>query len=277
MIEIADDEFRTLRDLIRNRFGIYFDDSKEFLLRSRLQARLLKCRLETFAQYGAFLDGAPTREAEWDELASILSNNESYFFRERAQLDVLAGPVLEQGLHGRRPLRIWSAACSSGEEPYTLAMTLLESGRIDPNRVSILASDLSPRALECARRGFYRELSFRATPPELIAKYFRPFEGGFFIEEKVASMVRFLRLNLLDARAVGSVGTQDAIFCRNVLIYFDKSTQLQVAKAFARVLAPGGYLFVGHAESLMHATDLYEPVITSSTIYYRRTGHASTH
>ncbi|HEY9085764.1 MAG TPA: protein-glutamate O-methyltransferase CheR [Candidatus Tyrphobacter sp.] len=277
MIDIANDEFRMLRDVIRRRLGLYFDDSKEYLLRSRLQGRLLKSRVETFAQYCAYLDGAAEREAEWDELASVLSNNETYFFRERAQLDILAGPFLDAALSARRPLRIWSAACSSGEEPYSLAMKLLESGRAEPGAFSIVASDLSPRALERARTGFYRELAFRAMPPELIEKYFRPFEGGFFIAEPVKSMVRFSRVNLLDAHAVERVRAQDAIFCRNVLIYFDKPTQLEVAERLSRALAPGGALFLGHAESLLHSKSPLEPVITKNAVYYRQAGHAARH
>lgn len=277
MVEIASDEFRALRDRIQRRLGLYFDDSKAYLLHSRLQTRLAKCRVEGFAQYSRYLDEAPTREAEWDELASLLSNNESYFFRERAQLAVLTGPLLEEALGRSTPLRIWSAACARGEEPYTLAMVLLESGRIKKEECSIFASDLSPRALDLARSGFYHELSFRATPPELIDRYFRPFEGGFFIEEPLKSMVRFERVNLLDARGVAGVGVQDAIFCRNVLIYFDRTTQLEVARRFWRALRPGGYLFLGHAESLMQARDLYEPVITSETIYYRRRDNAPQH
>ena len=270
MLEIASDEFRALRDRIQRRLGLYFDDSKAYLLHSRLQARLVKCRVDGFAQYSRYLDEAPGREREWDELASLLVNNESYFFRERAQLEALTGPVLEEALGRSTPLRIWSAACASGEEPYTLAMVLLESGRIKKQECSIFASDLSLRALERAFTGFYHELSFRATPPELIDRYFRPFESGFFIEEPVKSMVRFGRVNLLDARAVASLGVQDVIFCRNVLIYFDRATQLEVARRFWKTLRPGGYLFLGHAESLMQARDLYEPVITRDTVYYRR-------
>ncbi len=267
---IASDEFRALRDRIQRRLGLYFDDSKAYLLHSRLQARLVKCRVDGFAQYSRYLDEAPAREKEWDELASLLANNESYFFRERAQLEVLTGPVLQEALERSTPLRIWSAACANGEEPYTLAMVLRESGRIKQGACSIFASDLSPRALERAHAGFYHELAFRATPPELIDRYFRPFEGGFFVEESVKSMVRFGRVNLLDAHGVASVGAQDAIFCRNVLIYFDRATQLEVARRFWSVLRPGGYLFLGHAESLMQARDLYEPVVTRNTVYYRR-------
>lgn len=271
MAEIGSVEFRALRDRIRRRFGLYFDDSKEYLLRSRLQQRLLKCRVESVAQYCTYLDHASGAEAEWDELASLLANNESYFFRERAQLAVLAGQVLEEAKERATRLRLWSAACAGGEEPYTLAMTLLESGQIQPNECSIVASDLSPKALERARTGYYRELAFRATPPSLVEKYFRAFENGFFIDDRVRAMVRFLRVNLLDAEAVIAVGMQDAVFCRNVLIYFERSTQLEVARNFARVLRPGGFLFLGHAESLMHGTDLFAPVVTGDAVYYRRT------
>ncbi len=269
-ILISEPEFVALRDSIRERFGIYYDDTKQFLLQSRLQTRLLKNRCESFASYQRFLTISPQREEEWDELASVLSNNETYFFRERAQLDVLAGECLDEALRSGGKLRVWSSACSSGEEPYTIGMTLLETRRIAPSSLAIRASDISPRALERARTGFYRELSFRATPPEMVAKYFKPFEGGFFVADEVKRMVEFFRINLLDHNAVAGVGIHDAVFCRNVLIYFDKPTQKRVVEAFAKALRPGGFLFLGHAESIMRLTDLYEPVITPKAIYYRR-------
>jgi chemotaxis protein methyltransferase CheR len=269
-IAISEPEFVALRDAIRSRFGIYYDDSKLFLLQSRLQTRLLKARCETFADYQRFLSTSPMREEEWDELASVLSNNETYFFRERAQLEVLAGEVLDEAIRMGGQLRVWSSACSTGEEPYTLAMMLLETRRIVGSRLTIRASDLSPRALERARTGFYRELSFRATPPEMVGKYFKPFQAGFFVNDEIKQMVEFFRINLLDERAVAGAGIHDAIFCRNVLIYFDKPTQKRVVEAFAQALRPGGYLFLGHAESIMRVTDLYEPVVTPKAIYYRR-------
>ncbi len=263
-------EFTQLRDAIRDRFGINYDDTKQFLLQSRLQTRLLKCQVPDFAAYYRYLTSGPQRDHEWDELASVLSNNETYFFRERAQLDVLVGEVVDEALKAGGKLRIWSAACSTGEEPYTLAMMLSESRRIPSSSVSLRAGDLSPRALEKATTGFYRELSFRASPPEMVQKYFRPFEAGFFISDEIKRMVEFFRINLLDERAVASVGTHDAIFCRNVLIYFDKPTQKRVVEAFAKALRPGGYLFLGHAESIMRITAMYDPVVTPKAIYYRR-------
>ncbi|MEO6913784.1 MAG: CheR family methyltransferase, partial [Candidatus Baltobacteraceae bacterium] len=158
---------------------------------------------------------------------------------------------------------------STGEEPFTLAMTLLEGRRIPASRITIRASDISPRALEKSGAGYYRELSFRTTKPEMIQRYFKPFQDGFLILDSVKRMVDFFRLNLLDENAIAAVGKMDAIFCRNVLIYFDKPTQKRVVEGFARALRPGGYLFLGHAESIMRLTDLYEPVISAKAIYYR--------
>jgi chemotaxis protein methyltransferase CheR len=269
LVTISDAEFRQLRDLIRDRFGIYYDDTKQFLLQSRLQTRLVKRSVADFAAYYRFLTSSSERQKEWDELASVLSNNETYFFRERAQLDVLATEVAAEAIRSGGKLRVWSSACSTGEEPFSLAMTLLETRKLAPSQIQIKAGDLSPRALERAAMGFYRDLSFRATPPELIQKYFRPFEGGFLIADEVKRLVEFFRINLLEADAVAAQGPLDAIFCRNVLIYFDKPTQKRVVEAFARSLRPRGYLFLGHAESIMRLTDLYEPVVTPKAIYYR--------
>lgn len=269
LVIISDAEFRQLRDLIRDRFGIYYDDTKQFLLQSRLQTRLVKRSVADFNAYYRFLTTNPERENEWDELASALSNNETYFFRERAQLDVLANEVVADAIRAGSKLRIWSSACSTGEEPFSLAMTLLETHKLPPSQIQIKASDLSPRALERCSVGFYRDLSFRATPPELIQKYFRPFENGFLMADEVKRLVQFFRINLLDQRAVAVQGPMDAIFCRNVLIYFDKPTQKRVVEAFARALRPRGYLFLGHAESIMRLTELYDPVVTPKAIYYR--------
>jgi chemotaxis protein methyltransferase CheR len=271
-ILITESEFTALRDVIRDRFGIFYDDTKQFLLQSRLRTRLLKRSCVNFDLYYKFLTSSPHREEEWDELASVLSNNETYFFREKAQLDVLLRDVVDESLRAGGRLRVWSSACSTGEEPYTMAMMLLEGRRISPSNVFLRASDLSPRALDKARTGFYRELSFRATPPEMVQRYFRPFQQGFFVNDEVKRMVDFFRINLLDAPAVAAAGTFDAIFCRNVLIYFDKPTQKRVVEAFAAALRPGGFLFLGHAESIMRLTDLYQAVITPKAIYYRRKG-----
>ena len=269
MLEIADADFTVLRDLIRERFGLFYDDQKRFLLLSRLQTRLSKRGYETYADYTKFLQFDPRREDEWTDLASALSNNETYFFRERAQLKTLAGSVLDEFLKRAPKVRLWSAASSSGEEAYSLAMMLLDSGKIKDDALQIRATDISPRVLDLAARGYYRQLSFRATEPEMVRRWFAPQGDGFVIDERIKRLVNFGRLNLLDGTRVAAEGPFDAIFCRNVLIYFDKPTQKRVVESFARALRPGGYLFLGHAESLFHLTDLYEPIIGPDTIVYR--------
>ena len=269
MLEISDVEFASLRDLIRERFGIYYDDQKRFLLLSRLQTRLAKRGFETYGAYVAYLRSHPAREEEWTDLASVLSNNETYFFRERAQLKALADGILEEFLSRSTRVRLWSAASSSGEEAYSLAITLLESGKLLDSQISIRATDISNRVLELAERGFYRALSFRATEPAMIQKWFQSQGDGFVINDRVKRLVAFGKLNLLDSGRVAAEGPFDAIFCRNVLIYFDKPTQKRVVESFAKALKPGGYLFLGHAESLFHLTDLYEPIIGREAIVYR--------
>jgi chemotaxis protein methyltransferase CheR len=269
LLEISDGEFAALRDLIRERFGLYYDDQKRFLLLSRLQTRLAKRGFETYGAYVAFLRSDPRREEEWNDLASALSNNETYFFRERAQLKALADGVVDEFLARSSRVRLWSAACSSGEEAYSLAMTLLASGKLGDAHLSIRATDISPRVLGIAERGFYRALSFRATEPAMIQRWFQAHDDGFVIDERIKRLVDFGRLNLLDATRIAAEGPFDAIFCRNVLIYFDKPTQKRVVESFAKALRPGGYLFLCHAESLFHLTDLYEPIIGREAIVYR--------
>lgn len=262
-------EFAALRDLIKERFGLWYDDQKRFLLLSRLSTRLAKRGFETYGAYVHFLRSDPRREEEWSDLASVLSNNETYFFRERAQLKALAGTILDELLAREQRIRLWSAASSSGEEAYSLAMTLLESGKLSDAQIAIRATDISSRVLDLAAKGFYRALSFRATEPAMIQKWFQPQGDGFLIDERVKRLVQFGHLNLLDGTRVAAEGPFDAIFCRNVLIYFEKATQKQVVESFAKALRPGGYLFLGHAESLFHLTDLYEPIVGPEAIVYR--------
>jgi chemotaxis protein methyltransferase CheR len=266
---ISTEDFRLLRDIIRERFGMYYDDQKQFLLLSRLQTRLVKRSMTNYADYVNFLRFGADRETEYRELASVLTNNETYFFRERAQVKALCGNLLGELQSASPKVRVWSAACSSGEEPYSLAMSLLETGRIAESNISIKATDISPRVLELCERGFYRALSFRATEPAMVQKYFTVSGDGFVIAERVKRLVQFSQLNLMDDRKVSGFGPFDAIFCRNVLIYFDKPTQKRVVESFARALRPGGYLFLGHAESLFALTDVYEPIVQPESIVYR--------
>ena len=148
-------------------------------------------------------------------------------------------------------------------------MSLLETGRIAESNITIKATDISPRVLEMCQRGFYRALSFRATEPAMVQKYFTVSGDGFLIADRIKRLVSFSSLNLMDDRRVASNGPFDAIFCRNVLIYFDKPTQKRVVESFAKALRPGGYLFLGHAESLFGLTTVYDPIVQPESIVYR--------
>jgi len=264
--EITVEDFRAIRDLIRARFGIYYDDAKQFLLLSRLQTRLVKRGLDGYGAYVQFLQSSPQRDTEWFELASVLSNNETYFFRERAQLRSLAGDILTE-LQALLNLDFGDTAGSLILDKQRSRVEKI--GRIAENHISIVATDISQRVLDLCQKGFYRALSFRATEPAMVQKFFSPMGEGFLLHERIRKMVAFSTLNLMDANAIAAQGPLDAIFCRNVLIYFDKPTQKRVVEAFAKALRPGGYLFLGHAESLFHLTDVFEPIVQPETIVYR--------
>ena len=271
-VDDGDAVYGALRDLVRDHLGIYYDRPKRDVFLGRLDIRLREHGFTGFGEYLHFLTTHPRRVAEIDELASVLTNTETYFFRQAPQLQAFAGPVLE-ALAAHRDgseLRVWSAACASGEEPYSLAIALLESGRLSsPKNVRIEATDVSPRALERAESALYRESSLRDLDPAFRSAYFSREDDGFRLVPRVRGMVRLQRLNLVEPKAIGAFGSFDAIFCRNCLIYFEQATQKRVVDQFAAVLRPGGYLFLGQAESLFHLSDRFEPQFFPGAVVYR--------
>jgi chemotaxis protein methyltransferase CheR len=261
-IPLPDDVFRLLRDFIHGYCGIYFDDGSKFLLERRLSRRLEQHQLKTFEEYYRFLRYDRKREEELAVLVDNLTTNETYFFRESPQLRAFSEeilPELRERLRERKSLRIWSAGCSTGEEPYTIAILLLESGNWWRDwQVEILGSDINQRVLHTARKGVYKKGAHRATSPEMLAKYFIEEEkGDYRIIDKVRELVSFSYLNLLDPFKTGLVGTMDIIFCRNVIIYFDKEAKKKVIGTFYDKLREGGYLLLGHSESLINISNAF--------------------
>lgn len=258
-IKLPDHEFRLLSDLIRDYCGISFDESSRFLLEKRLARRLESRHLDNFRDYYRLLLYDRDRAEELTAVLDLITVNETYFFREMSQLQAFSEEIVPEMLgsvpRGRK-LRIWSAGCSTGEEPYTLAMLLLEKGV--PSRgqeIEIIASDINQRVLQAARRGVYRKNSFRTTSEYYIKKYFEPEdENTMRIKDEVKRNVTFSCINLLDSVKIGLVGTVDIIFCRNVLIYFGQDARKAVARSFYERLADTGFLLLGHAESLMSIT-----------------------
>lgn len=261
-IPLPDDVFRLLRDFIHDYCGIFFDDASKFLVERRLSRRLEQHQLKSFEEYYHFLRYDRKREEELTILVDNLTTNETYFFRENPQLRAFAEeilPELRERLADRKALRIWSAGCSTGEEPYTIAMLLFESGDWWRTwQVEILGSDINQRVLHTARKGMYKKSAHRVTSPEMLAKYFiEEDKGDYRIVDKVKELVSFSSLNLLDPLKANLLSNMDIIFCRNVIIYFDKEAKKKVIESFSNKLREGGYLLLGHSESLINISNAF--------------------
>jgi chemotaxis protein methyltransferase CheR len=239
-----------LSALVEERTGLHYGLLDHTVLAEKVGVRAAEAGFESLLDYYYYLRYDPGSSAEMDALVDALVVCETYFFRELAPLEVLAGLAEELVSRGRRP-RIWSAACASGEEPLTLAMLLDERGLL--GEVELIASDISPRALERARRGQYGPRSLReGAPQRLVERYLRREQDGTIrVAARLAEAVQWRRVNLQDGHQVGAVGAVQAIVCRNVLIYFRDETAVKVAARLSDALDPGGVLLVGVSESLL--------------------------
>ncbi len=253
-LELPDDIFRLLREQIYKRSGMWFNDSSKYLLQKRLSPRAREMNFDSFQKYFYFLQYDPRADAEFDQIFDLVTTNETYFFREPAQLQAFTEEIIPDVLSRKtvRKVRIWSAGCSSGEEPYSLAMLLQESGWYDQAAFEIFASDINQQVLGKARRGIYRENAFRATAPHLREKYFtKEGESTWRVKDEIRNRISFGRLNLYDEGRVSLLGHLDVVFCRNVIIYFDDASKRVVVTNFYNRLSEGGYLLLGHSESLI--------------------------
>ncbi len=253
-LELPDDVFRLLRDQIYKRTGMWFADNSKYLLQKRLSPRARELNFDSFQKYFYFLQYDPRAETEFDQIYDLVTTNETYFFREPAQLAAFVEEIIPDVLSQKpvKKVRIWSAGCSSGEEPYSLAMLLQEAGWFDKAAFEIFASDINQQVLQKARRGQYRDSAFRSTEASLREKYFvREADGSWKVKDEVRNRVSFGRLNLYDEARVSLLGHLDIIFCRNVIIYFDDASKRVVVTNFYNRLIDGGYLLLGHSESLI--------------------------
>jgi len=274
--DLSEQEFRLLRDFIHEQFGLYFDGAHKASLRTRLAARLSLLGLGSFEDYYRYLRFAPEREQERQRMVAHLTNNETYFFREQPQLQVFAGTVLRElkerkSRTGERSLDILSAGCSTGEEALTLAMIVYESAQFFWNwEVSVRGMDVDESALEKARRGLYHQNSLRAVSADRLERLFVKDGSGVRVKEPVRRLVSFRAGNILDPASFDTLDPQDVIFCRNVLIYFSDASARKVVSHFYRTLRPGGYLLLGHAESLARITDAFIPVRFQGAMLYQK-------
>ncbi len=264
------EEFRLLRDLIYGHCGLFFRDEMRYLLERRLSPRLLVHGLQSFKDYHHFLRYDVGRRAELDSAADILTTNETYFYREPHQLRAFSEeilPILAQERARARKLRIWSAGCSTGD----IAILLRNSGLFEGWDVDIFGSDIARRVLAVARAGVYGSNAFRNEEAEGIRRWFHPAEGGkLAILDSIRKDVSFSHLNLLDEGMMSLVGPVDAVFCRNVMIYFDLPARKRVVKSFHGKLHDGGFLLLGHSESLLNITADFELVHLKNDLVYRK-------
>jgi len=271
-LRITEAEFRMLSELLRRHCGLHFGPESRFLLERRVARRLRELELTSFSAYHYLLRKEPPGNGEFARLIDELVTNETYFFRERAQLNALIGEILPE-LRLRRPAQpvaIWSAGCSSGEEPYSIVMMAREAGFVPGVDLRVYASDISHRMLRKARQGLYREASFRETEARVRERYFSEKEGLWRISDSVKKHVNFIHLNLLDRSKVGLLGPMDVVLCRNVIIYFDVESKRRVIETFFDKLRPGGHLLVGHSESLINLSNAFELRHLRTDLVYRR-------
>lgn len=275
-LKITDSEFTNLRDFIYSQCGIYVADNRKYLLENRLGNRLKKLNLKNFDEYYNFLRFDARKASEMKKLFEVITTNETSFYRNPPQLKVFQEQVLAEVIKGcsskGKKLRIWSAGCSTGEEPYTIAMIIHEFLKTDvPNwDIKITANDLSDRVLESARKGVYNDYTLRSTPPEVAQRYFDMDDGVNKIKPDVKKLVSFGQINLKDRTQIKRIERSQIVFCRNVIIYFDDAMKKQVISSYYDNLLPGGYLIIGHSESLHNITRAFKPIHFPGAIIYKK-------
>ena len=274
-LSMSNDQFEKLRKVVYERAGIWFQDSKKYVLESRLSRRVEELEFDDFNQYIMFLTAGPYQMDEFQEMFNRITINETSFFRNEPQLDVFERVTLPQLLEARastKRLRIWSAACSSGEEPYTLAIQISRSlgVRLPDWRVEILGTDISEKVLTMAQEAAYPHYAIRAVNPMVLSRYFKEDKGRFLLDPQIKAMVHFEKLNLKDGLSAKRFGKFDVIFCRNVMIYFDDAMKAHCAKLFHDQLENDGTLYIGHSETLRNIDVNFYPMAQPHAFAYTK-------
>lgn len=269
--------FETWRKYIYDSTGIYFQDNKKYLLESRLQKRITHLNLPTFEAYLDYVKFNPSGSAEIKYLYEAITINETFFFRNQPQLDALVTTILPEVISskeklGKNKIRIWSAASSSGEEAYSIAMMIndLVKPKYPNMDFEIVGTDISNAVVDVARRGSYKEYSVRNTPPYYLKKYFKITGTSFDLDPKIKSMAYFKLLNLYDDLSMRTMINFDVIFCANVLIYFDQTSKIKVINHLYNSLYKGGYLFIGYSETLHGISKAFKLTSFPKTIGYKK-------
>jgi chemotaxis protein methyltransferase CheR len=262
-----------IQNLIHERTGMFFDNGKRDLLIDKLSPLVIERGFSSYLDYYYLLKYDPASRQEWQNVMNVLSVQETYFWREFDQVRVLVETLVPE-CEARRAnptLRIWSAACATGEEPLTIAMALNEAGWFEKASIEILASDASSKAIDRAREGVYRERAFRNLPSRLRDRYFTKEEAGWRVRSDIHGRIKWSIANLIDEEQIAPFAAADFIFCRNVFIYFSENAIRRAVRSFARFIRSPGYLFVGAAESLIRVTtDFNLTEIGDAFVYVKR-------
>jgi chemotaxis protein methyltransferase CheR len=275
-LQMTADEFVQFREFIYQHCGIYYQDNKKYLLEGRIAKRMQHLRMTSFTDYLTLIKFGVQRQQEYRFLYEAITINETFFFRNEAQLTVmdetLVPAFVKSKGSGRAKLRIWSAASSSGEEAHTIAIMYLEKWkyRFPTLDLEIIGTDISPHVLETAKKGIYRQYSVRNMQPEIMKKYFRVNGGEYVLSEEVRSLVRFEQVNLYDDAKMRQMVNFDIIFCANVLIYFDLNSKIKVVSHLYNSLVRDGTLFIGYAESLHGISKAFKVIHFPKTIAYKK-------
>ena len=272
---LLDDElYARVCSLIHDVTGLSFGENSRYFLEKRLETRMEAIGGISARDYLNYLRFDSQRDDEWDQLIALITTTETYFMREERQLrcfqrDVL--PNLRQRL-GQQKIRIWSAGCSTGEEPYTIAMLVRDSG-VPEDSVEIFATDINMRALARAKEAVYGDSAFRAVDAAFKERWFtRVSPGKFKLKEEVSKRVSFSRFNLLEMDRYAIMPPMDVIFCRNVIIYFDLEAKVKVILKYFEKIRPGGFLMLGHSESLISITDKFKLIHLPTDLVYVKEG-----
>ena len=276
---ISDSDFERFQDFFYHKVGIHFQPSKRYFVDKRLLQRMRATKSRTFSEYMALLRSEVSRK-ELQALINLMTVNETYFFREEYQLRTLVGPMLDEIAARKGPgetIRIWSIPCSTGEEPYSIAIYLSEYWPgLARHDVELVASDINTDVLQRAREGCYEKRAVQSLPPDVLRRYFTkesdPSGGGlrYRIDRDLRDSVRFSPVNIHDAEALRSHHGFDVIFCRNLLIYFDNRSRRRAAESLYESLRPGGFICLGHSESMSRISRLYEMRRFPESIVYQR-------
>jgi len=276
-LELSPAAFEAMRKYIYDSCGIYFQDNKKYLLESRLQKRITFLGLDSFDKYLDYLKFNPKSFEEKKYLYEAITINETFFFRNQPQLDAMSQQILPEVIsaklkQGKNKIRIWSAASSSGEEAYSIAITITELLKLKyPNvEYEIVGTDINFAVVETAQKGIYKDYSVRNTSPYYIKKYFKVQNNIYELAQPIKDMVTFKLLNLFDDNSMRAMTNYDLIFCANVLIYFDTASKIKVVNHLYNALNKGGYLFIGYSETLHGISKAFKLVSFPKTIGYKK-------